>query len=170
MANYAADNLRRLMARDGLTLDELVSRSRLHPRTILAVLRGASKPHARTLNRLAQALGVDSDELFQDPSLLAYRYFDRATNPIVDEVVERHPEWFEGWSQTDYDSLYSRFGEGGQLTFVGAAEVVQQLNHQREIHQKVALLLESGEAELLASVVNLLYQRILAPSRQADGQ
>lgn len=164
MANYAAENLRRLMAREGLTLHDVVARSRLNKRTVKAVLHGRSKPHARTLHRLARGLGVRSDELFQNPSLLVYRAFDRATNPVVDEVVDQAPEWFEGWSQADYDSLYSRFGAGGQLTFAGAVEVVRQMNRQRDIQHKVALVLESGEAELLEQIVNLLYQRILAPA------
>ena len=35
------------------------------------------------------------------------------------------------------------------------------MNRKREVHQRVALLLESSEADLLIGFVDLLYQKIL---------
>ena len=104
-----------------------------------------------------------SDELFQNPSLLAHRLFDRRTNPLVDHLVNDHPQWFEGWTEMDFDELYSRFGTGGALSEPGAATVVLAMNRKREVTKRVALLLESGEAELLAGFVDLLYQKIILP-------
>ena len=69
-----ASNLRRLMARSGVTLEQVVEASGLSERTVKGVLGGKSKPHARTLHRLAAGLGVSADELFQNPSLLTHRY------------------------------------------------------------------------------------------------
>jgi transcriptional regulator with XRE-family HTH domain len=155
-----AKNLRRVMARLGLTLKQVVEATGLCERTVKGLLAGRNKPHARTLHRLAAGLGVSTDELFQKPSLLTHRLFDRRTNPAVDEVVGSHPEWFDNWTESDFDELYSRFGTGGALTDDGAVSVVQAMNRKREIHQKVDLLLESTEAELLAGLVNVLYQRI----------
>jgi transcriptional regulator with XRE-family HTH domain len=160
-------NVRRLMARSGLTLEQVVEQSGLSERTVKALLAGRNKPHARTLHRLAAGLGVATDELFQNPSLLAHRLFDRRTNPAVDEVVHEHPEWFDGWSEADFAELYSRFGAGGALTGDGAASVVRAMNRKRDVHRKVALLLESGEAELLTGLVDLLYQKILLPNSHA---
>jgi hypothetical protein len=37
------------------------------------------------------------------------------------------------------------------------------MNRKREVHHKVALLLESGQADLLAGFVDLLYQKIVLP-------
>lgn len=96
------------MARSGLTLAELVAASGLHERTIKSILNGTSKPHPRTLHRLAAGLGVSSDELFQNPSLLAHRLFDRRTNPAVQDVVDSHPELFEGWTESDLPLSYQR--------------------------------------------------------------
>jgi transcriptional regulator with XRE-family HTH domain len=152
-------NLRRLMARQGVTIDELVERTGIDGRTVRAMLAGKHKPHAKTLHRLAAGLGVQADEFFQDPSLLAYRSFDRATNPIVDEVVEAHPRLFAGWSQHDFDELYSRFGTGGGLTAEGTLAVVKQMNRKHELMRKVAVLLESNESELLAEMIEVLYKR-----------
>ena len=160
MDNVAA-NLRRLMARFGLTVEQVIGQSGLDQRTIRGILAGTHKPHARTLHRLAAGLGVAADELFQDPSLLAHRLFDRRTNPLVEEVVNGQPELFIGWTERDFDELYSRFAAGGSLTEQGALEAICSMNHNREIHRRVALLLESGEAPLLSAMVDLLYQRIL---------
>lgn len=159
MFNFAV-NVRRLMARSGMTLQQLVEASGLHERTVKAILSGASKPHARTLHQLARGLGVESDELFQHSTVLAHRLFDRRTNPVVQDVVESRPELFQGWTEEDYEELYSRFGTGGALTTSGAAAVVLAMNEKRAVHQKVALLLESGEAPLLLGFVDLLYQKI----------
>ncbi len=64
----------------------------LDERTIRGILSGGNKPHAQTLHRLAEGLGVKVDEFFVDPAQLLYRRFDRQTNPVVAEVLERHGE------------------------------------------------------------------------------
>src|SRR5262245_10409737 len=144
-------NLRRLMARFGLTIEQVVERTGLEERTVKGVLAGSiRRPRARTLHKLAAGLGVPADELFQNPSVLAHRSFDRQTNPAVDEVAAAHPELFEGWHAEDFDELYSHFGAGGALTAEGALRTVERMNQHRDLHLKVAVVLESTEAELLA--------------------
>ena len=98
MADHASDNLRRLMTRLGLTIDQVAARTRVDRRTVKGMLDGAARPHARTLHRLAAGLGVSPDEFFVDPAQLVYRCFDRATNPVVADVVETHPTLFSGWT------------------------------------------------------------------------
>src|SRR5215831_15851365 len=93
--DYAA-NLRRLMAREGLTLAELARRSGLNFRTLKSILQGGVRPQARTLHRLAASLGVPVEELFQDSALLRHRLFDRHTNPVVEELVQTSPGLFHG--------------------------------------------------------------------------
>jgi transcriptional regulator with XRE-family HTH domain len=156
-----AVNLRRLMARLGLTIDQVVERSGLDPRTIRGILHcGDLRPHARTLHKLAAGLGVPTDELFQRPEQLVHRTFDRRTNPLVDEAVADHPELFAGWGEADFDELYSRFGAGGALTRTGALAAAEAMNRNRDVQRKVALLLESGQADLLCELVEALYRRI----------
>lgn len=161
-----AANLHRLIARLGVTLTHVVECTGVDERTVRAILAGKHKPQSRTLHRLAAGLGVDADEFFQDPSLLAYRAFDRATNPVVDEVVESHPKLFSGWSHADFDELYSRMGTGGALTLTGTLAAVEQMNRKHEVMRKVAVLLETGEAELLTSMVEVLYQRVVIVAPQ----
>jgi transcriptional regulator with XRE-family HTH domain len=153
------------MARAGLTLDGLVEASGVDARTVKAILadRGV-RPHARTLHKLATGLGVPADELFQSPSLLAYRSFDRQTNPLVDEVVAETPSAFDGWSTTDFDELYSHFGTGGALTRDGARQVIDSINRKRDLLAKAALILETDQADVLAGVVEVLYGKVVVSS------
>lgn len=159
MLTYA-HNVRRLMARSGMTLRDLVNASGLHERTIKAALNGNGKPQARTLHRLAAGLGVATDELFQNSSTLSFRQFDRQTNPAVAELVRAQPDLFRDWSDADFDELCSHFGTGGELTPDGAMRVVMAIREKHAVHRKVALLLESSEAKLLTGFVELLYQKI----------
>jgi transcriptional regulator with XRE-family HTH domain len=167
-----AANLRRLMAREGLTFSELVGRSGLNHRTLKGLLSGDRRPQPRTLHRLAASFNVPVEELFQDPALLRHRLFDRQTNPVVDEVVAGNPRLFHGWTQEEFDELYSRFGTGGALTREGTLSAVGAMNRRRELLQKATLLLETSEAELLESMIELLYRRtvIVSPfsTAQAD--
>ena len=133
----------------------------LHVRTVRGILRGDKKPHARTLHRLAEGLGVAVDEFFVDPAQLVYRRFDRQTNPVVAEVIEDHKELFHGWTEADFDELHSRVGTGGALTVEGALAAVRQMNRRRELHDKLDLLLESSQAEVAAGILNVLYEKVV---------
>jgi transcriptional regulator with XRE-family HTH domain len=160
--NPLAANLERVMARQNLSIGEVVRRTGLDDRTIRAMLRSdASRPRPRTVYQLAAGLGVDVDELFQSPSVLARRTFDRRTNPIIDDVTRDYPHLFDGWTLDDFDDLYSRFGTGGQLTAHGALTAVERINARRATYAKVAVLLETGHADLLVKMVDALYGDVL---------
>lgn len=163
-AATVALNLRRLMARGGLTFEDVVKATELDERTLRGVVRGTTNPHARTLHKLAHGLGVEMDELFRQAGRYSSRQFDRATNSLVDGVVTKHADKFANWREADFDELYSRFGVGGQLTEDGVLATARAMNAKREINQQVSIILESGEAKLLAEFVDLLYRRVTAPS------
>jgi transcriptional regulator with XRE-family HTH domain len=169
MITDLGDNLRRLMARLDLTIDEVVERAGLDLRTVQGILLGRNpRPHARTLHRLAAGLGVPADELFQTPSRLAHRRFDRLTNPRVEEALTAEPALFADWTDADFNELYSRFGTGGGLTMDGALEAARQMNRNRQVHEQVAVVLESGEAELLRELVEVLHRRVLVSGPARD--
>jgi transcriptional regulator with XRE-family HTH domain len=161
MSKREGENLRRLIANFGLTIEQVVARTGVDRRTILGILEGATTPHVRTLKRLAEGLGVPADEFFLDPTQLLYRRFDQETNPRVAEVVQAHPDLFEDWTDLEFDELHSRFGTGGPLTTEGALEAVREMNGKRRLHEKLALLLESSQAVLIRSIVELLYNQIV---------
>lgn len=155
-------NVRRLMARLDMTLDDVVEATGLDQRTVRSILHGITRPHARTLHKLAEGLGVAADELFQDPYQGGQVAFDRATNPAVGEVVEAHPELFARWTQAEFDELFSRMAVGGELTEEGALAAAEAMNARRELMVQVAVILESGEADLMREFVALLFRRVTA--------
>ncbi len=123
------------------------------------ILEGSKRPHARTLYRLAQGLGVSADEFFLDPARLVYRRFDRDTNPQVADVVADEPALFEGWDEADFEELHSRFGTGGPLTAEGARQAAVAMNRNRQTHDKLAVLLETNHAEMIRSIVDVVYAK-----------
>lgn len=162
-----AINVRRVMARLGLTYGDVVDATGLDERTIRGLVRGASKPHSRTLYKFSQGLDVSIDELFQ-PAPTSRQDFDRATNPIVECVVQEFPLSFAAWSDADFDELYSRVGVGGPLNESGVLAAAEAINTKRSILQQVCVILESGESELLADFVRLLYRRIALTDDSAE--
>jgi transcriptional regulator with XRE-family HTH domain len=161
--SHFAQNLRRLMAQFDLTVIEVAQRTGLDERTVKGILSGASaKPHARTLHQLASGLGVDANEFFQSPVMLSRRRFDRQTNPIVDEVVHERPDLFADWNESDFDEIYSHMGTGGALTAEGVLHAAEAINRKRELHDKLALLLETEQADVIAGILELLYERVKA--------
>ena len=161
MADHTGENLRRVIAEQGLSLHEVAQRTGLDRRTVRGILRGAGTPHSQTIHRLADGLGVAADEFFVSPSQLLYRRFDRHTNPVVQEVIEDRPELFDGWTEMDFDELHSRFGTGGPLTAEGTLTVVGEMNRKRELQEKFAVLLESSRAKLIRGIVELMYREVV---------
>jgi len=161
MADYTGDNLRRVMAQLGLTIEQVVKKTGLDKRTVKGILDGSNKPQPRTINRLAAGLGVSTNEFFIDPAQLLYRRFDVQTNPVVEEVVEAHPELFAGWTAADFDELHSRFGTGGPMTTEGTLSAVRNMNRKRALHEKLSVLLETSHADLISGIVDLLYDKIV---------
>jgi len=159
-AAIVAGNLRRIMARDNLTFDQVVAATELDARTLRSLARGRSQPHARTLHKLAIGLGIEVDELFQPLGRLPARKFDRATNSLVESCVTARPALFRNWSESDFDELYSRFGTNGPLTEEGILAAAQATNAKRDLWRQVSIILESGEAELLSRFVDVLYGRV----------
>jgi len=163
-------NVRRLMARLNMTLSEVVEATGLDERTVRSILQGATRPHARTLHKLADGMGVETDELFQDPYQasdanaasvsFAPASFDRATNSVAAEVVDAHPELFEHWTPIDFNELFSRMAVGGELTEAGTLSAVHAMNERRELMYQVAVVMESSEADLMRDFVKLLFRRV----------
>ncbi len=167
--NPLAENLRRLMATAKLTIGELATSSRLSVRTIQGILSGATpRPHATTLHALARGLDVSVDALLCAPSARRMRSaFDRATNPLVSQVIAERPQLFRGWTPDEFDELFSRFGAGGALTYDGTIAAAEQMNHKRQQLRRAALVLESEQAEVLAAVIDALYSRVVVVARTA---
>ncbi len=171
MSEYAGQNLLRLMAERGMSIRRVTEATGLDGRTIRAILAGARRAQAQSLHRLAKGLGVPVDEFFLDPSQLLYRRFDRRSNPVIEEVLQTHRKLFAGWNEADFDELHSRVGTGGGLTRDGALSAVRAMNQKRNLHEKLDLLLESSQAELISGIMDVLHKQIVAlPARSESGR
>ena len=152
-------NLRRLMARLDMTLSEVVDATGLDERTVRSMLHGDTRPHARTLHKLAEGLGIDTDELFVDP----YRSpgaFDKATNPQVAAVIQDKPELFCDWTDADFAELYSRMAVGGELTEEGALAAATAMNARRDLLYQVSVVLETDQADVLREFIGILFRKV----------
>lgn len=150
------------MAKFDMDVQQVVSACKLDERTVLGILNGSLKPHQGTLRKLADGLGVDLDELARNQHRSGELVFDRATNPIVREVLEAHwDEEFAWWPDEDIDELFSRVGVGGALTEDGILEVVKSINKRREYIEKLKLVWETGDADVLRNQLDFLYTRNL---------
>jgi transcriptional regulator with XRE-family HTH domain len=156
------------MARNGLTFGDVVQSTGLDERTVRGLARGTNKPHARTLNKLAEGIGVPVDELFF-ASGFSRRSFDRATNSEIGQVIDDHAGLFNDWSDADFDELYSQFGTGGALCEAGVLTAAEWINAKRSLLRQVCVILESDQAELLAGFVALLFRQVAMPGDPADG-
>ncbi len=161
-SSIVAHNLRRLMARDGLTYDAVVEMTGLDSRTLRGILHAAKRPHAKTLQRLAEGLSVSTDELFSADEAATIAEFDLASNPAIAQVVQEHPDMFEDWSPSDFGELSSRFGVGGELTVEGVATAAQRMNCNREVLKRAAVILETDDAETLRGVIKALFDKVTA--------
>jgi transcriptional regulator with XRE-family HTH domain len=157
MTDYTPENLLRLMAAAGLSVEQVAEKTGVDKRTVRAILSASHRPHPRTLHRLAEGLGVPIDEFFVDPSRLLYRRFDRQTNPVIAEILESRGELFAQWTEADFDELHSRVASGGPLLAEGALAAIRDMNRKRALTEKLALLLETGYADLVAGMIELFY-------------
>lgn len=159
------ENLKRLLASAGMSIEQLSAASSVDRRTIRGILQGRRQPHAQTLARLTAALGVPADELFVDPARLLCRRFDRQTNPAVEEAVADEPALFVDWTEADFDELHSHMGAGGPLTRDGVLAQAERINRKRDLVGKLALLLETSHAETVAGIIEVLYrQAVVTPA------
>ncbi len=86
--------------------------------------------------------------------------YDRATNPLIAEVVAESPELFLGWSQSEWDQLYSLHGVGGALRAEGIREAAVQIQRQREILGRLQVVLETHLGELAGELIDAMFRLV----------
>lgn len=88
------------------------------------------------------------------------RAFDRETNPHIAAVHAEFPELFAGFSEADWDELYSCMGMGGGLSPEGVRVQAGRILQKKNLLQKLELILETHLSEVAASLIETLFQQI----------
>jgi len=161
----------------GWNVAELERQAGIARGTFYRMKRGeTATPRASTLRKIADALEMDVDDLFRSarpphrtqsgPSAGTIdddrRTFDRATNPVVDEVVRERPRLFAGWSPDEWDELYSSFGTGGQLSASGVRTAAEAINQKRETVHRLHVVLETHLRDVAIEMVDTLFRMVQA--------
>lgn len=165
-SEQVGDNLARLMAGQGLTVDQVVRQTGVDRRTIRGILRGASRPHAKTLRRLADGLGVRADEFFIDPAQLLFRRFAPKPRPAVVEAVETHGELFHHWSKADFDRLHRCLDRQDEETVQDVLRLVRRMNEHRELHAILDVLIDGKLARLVCGLLRLFFRETTKQNRE----
>ncbi len=170
--------LRRLRLQRGWNVEELARRAGVSRTTMYLLEKGiTSAPRAKTLQQIARTLDVPVEELapewthspdeekdfpHAEPVGRTYeRVLNRSLKRIVEDVYDRIPRLFSGWSQTDWDELYSTFGVGGALTTAGVQNAVEKINRRRDVSHQLQVVLETEHAETAVRLIQALYQLAL---------
>jgi transcriptional regulator with XRE-family HTH domain len=157
--------------RRGLELQELAEHAGISRTTLYHLERGhTGRVRTRTLQKIATALELTVEELFSPlhsvlPSDSAFdrersRSFDRATNPLVTEVIQEQSHLFAGWSESDVDELYSTFGTGGPLSTRGVINAAEAINRKRDAIHKLHIVLETHLREHALGMIDMMYQMV----------
>ncbi|WP_146371974.1 helix-turn-helix domain-containing protein [Symmachiella macrocystis] len=166
--------------RKGWNMDRLSEVAGVSRTTVYHLERGdIAKPRASTLYKLAVALEIDPHELSPDampvdasgpgwpPGEAQQRgdprtKFDLRTNPCIKAAYRGAAAHFTGWSQQEWDELYSTFGVGGPLTEQGVLEIARKINRKRETIHQLQVVLETHHADVAAGLIANLYRLVQA--------
>ena len=168
--------------RAGWNIGELARQAGVSRTTLYHLERGTTRnPHYPTLQGIAAALGISVESLCEpspkqpeqlrnisDSYSQGSRLFDRATNTDISEVHHELPELFSGWTDEDWDELYSTFGEGGSLNREGVVEFAQQINRKRETLHKLQVVLETHLCPVAINLIETLYGMVHIQSKPAE--
>lgn len=122
-------------------------------------------PRPSTVGKVSQALGLPP--AWWNENRDAAGDFDRATNPEVRAVADRHPGAFANFTSADWRELHSVFGTGGALTEEGVLTEVARLQAKRELIRQLEIVLETHLGEAATAMIRGLYERIALPAESS---
>ena len=177
-AKSAAESLPNVPSAAG-DASELARRASVSRTTLHNLQNGATRrPRAATLVRIAEALDLPpetlTDSLGDNPPVNAWGansaaalQFDRDTNRCVKEVYGRRPRLFAGWTDDEWNELYSTFGTGGQLAPQGVEAMAEKINARRETVRQLHVLMETHLADVATDLIDTLYRQVRPQSNLA---
>ncbi len=195
-AGPISSRIRRRCLQKGWDLGRLARTAGISRTTLYHLEKGRTdQPRLSTLSKIAAALEISPEQLCipnemasaaaetsagcesgastaadgtdVDAARAARREFDRRTNPVVADVAEHSPRLFIGWTNSDWDELYSSFGTGGALTAHGVETAAVRINRKRETMQQLQVVLETHLDEVAANIISVLYGMV-CPQRNLE--
>jgi transcriptional regulator with XRE-family HTH domain len=166
--------IRRECLRRGWDIVQLADAAGVSRTTLYHLEHGHTRRvRSSTINAIAGALGVSVDDLMGSPPVASAppssaaksasaATFDRATNPAVEDVVRERPAMFQGWSDDDWDELYSQFGVGGALTPLGVLSAAEAINEKRETIRKLHVVLDTHLRDVAREIIDTFYRSVQA--------
>lgn len=148
---------------------ELAQRSGVSRTTLYHLRNGNIKrPRITTLASLADAFELPLERFFWGelnvaaPRAIASESitFDRRTNTQIQTVCDNHPELFSGWSETEWEELFSTFGVGGELSEEGVIESADRINQNRDVRYRLSVVLETHLRDVAVGMVESLYKLV----------
>jgi transcriptional regulator with XRE-family HTH domain len=162
-----------LVQEQGWTQEEFAERAglnRLTARKILLHPGQAGRLHNATVVGCARALGLSVAELRRLPVSRLQRApdaYERASQPRLQEWLERHPDRAGRLSPAEIDELYSLQGTGGPLTDEGIEHFIDQIERRRKLVAQVETLAGTEYLDLLEKLVAALYEQVQLPAGDA---
>lgn len=90
----------------------------------------------------------------------------RQTNPLIDEVYSRNKKPFRGWTEADWNELYSQHGNGGPLTESGVIAAAEEINTLRDMRTKFEVVARSEHVNTLKLFLDSLYSQVKMATKQ----
>ncbi len=176
-----ATAIRACLLEKGWEMGELARRADISRTTLYHLLQGTTRhPHFSTVSKIAVAFGLSPEALCPDSfvgttgkkgeetsgdlplDLEKQQQFNRTTNTYITDVCKDSPQIFSGWSQADWDELFSTVGVGGALSPEGVIQAATEQNKKREVLQKLSIVLETHLSDVAFNFVETLYQMVQA--------
>ena len=154
MSSFVAHNLARLMAERGLSFVETARRTGVDRRTLRAILNATTTPHARTVQAIAEGLGVSVEAFWIEPVAGEMPLPRKRLSPAVADFAKKRPELFRHWDAADWDELERRIASKKEPTPDAIWAAVHDLNHQRRQLQTCAILLEMGDGAAMSQAID----------------
>lgn len=170
-----AARIRRERLERGWDLAELARRAEVSRTTLYHLEKGHTrKLRTSTVKAIADAFQIPGESLTGgEPALpnpipsfplptASVDHFDRATNPAIAEVARERPTVFQGWTNQEWDELYSQFGVGGALTPLGVLSAAEAMNQKRETIRQLHVVLDTHLRDAARAVIETFYQMVQA--------
>ena len=143
----------------GWSQRDLAKRAKVTAETISTVETGQHDPRPSTLRKLADALGVEGRELFEEPAL------PKAEAPREAGQPDKETQIFD----MVYDAFLQQSVEDAKTTNRADASGSMQVSHVRHENEALHRLLEHPQGDIASAYVDLMRRFVRLEQKLARG-